>query len=165
MSIRQSRLCLGAVAMLASLFAASAQAQAQAQSGPPTGRLSCSIGSGLGPAIKSQRPLDCRFRPRRGPTQHYTGVIRQYGLDLGSIRGTMMAWHVYGPYARAPLGVLSGRYATSPAGGAAAGAALVGGDDGKVTLRPRLTQTPRGFNVAVGVTQFELTLKAPGRRR
>ncbi len=76
-----------------------------------------------------------------------------------------MAWHVYGPYARAPLGVLSGRYATSPAGGAAAGAALVGGDDGKVTLRPRLTQTPRGFNVAVGVTQFELTLKAPGRRR
>ena len=42
---------------------------------------------------------------------------------------------------------------------------LVGGDDGKVTLRPRLTQTPRGFNVAVGVTQFELTLKAPGRRR
>ncbi|WP_353182185.1 DUF992 domain-containing protein [Bosea sp. (in: a-proteobacteria)] len=163
MSIRHSRSCLSAAAVLACLLAA----PAQAQSGPPTGRLSCAIGTGLGAVIKSQRPLDCRFRPRRGPTQHYTGIVRQYGLDLGSIRGTTMGWHVYGPYARAPLGALNGRYAASGAAGAGtARAPLVGGANNKVTLQPRVVQTTRGgFNVAVGVTQFELTLKPPGRRR
>lgn len=162
MSIRYSRWCLGAAAAFACLSAASALAQ----SGPPTGRLSCSIGTALGASIKSQRPLDCRFRPRRGPTQHYTGIVRQFGLDLGTIRGTTMAWHVYGPYARAPLGALNGRYAaSSPPGAGTGGSALVGGEEDKVTLRPRVVQTTRGFNVAVGVTQFELTLAPAGRRR
>lgn len=162
MSIRHSRSCLGTAALAACLLAA----PAQAQSGPPTGRLSCVIGAGLGAIIKSQKPLECRFKPRRGPTQHYTGIVRQYGLDLGSIRGTTMAWHVYGPYARAPLGVLNGHYtASTPPGAAAAGAQLSGGEDGKVVLQPRVVQTTRGFNVAVGVTQFDLTLRPSGRRR
>lgn len=162
MDIRRSRSYLSAAAALLSLFAA----PAWAQSGPPTGRLSCSIGAGIGAIIKSQKPLDCRFRPRRGPTQHYTGVVRQFGLDLGSIRGTTMAWHVYGPYARAPLGALNGQYAASaPTGAGTGGSRLVGGEDGKVALQPRVVQTVRGFNVAVGVMQLELTLKPPGRRR
>lgn len=162
MDIRRSRSYLSAAAALLCLFAA----PAWAQSGPPTGRLSCSIGAGIGAIIKSQKPLDCRFRPRRGPTQHYTGVVRQFGLDLGSIRGTTMAWHVYGPYARAPLGALNGQYAASaPTGAGIGGSRLVGGEDGKVVLQPRVVQTVRGFNVAVGVMQFELTLRPPGRRR
>lgn len=163
MSMGHSRSCLNAAAVLACFLAAPA---AQAQSGPPTGRLSCAVGTGLGAVIKSQRPLDCRFRPRRGPAQHYTGIVRQYGLDLGSIRGTTMGWHVYGPYARAPLGALNGSYAASGAAAAGTGGArLVGGAGNRVALQPRVVQTARGFNLAVGVTQFELTLKPPGRRR
>lgn len=163
MSIRHSRSCLGAAAALACLFGWTAPASAQSGA-PPTGRLSCTIGAGFGAVVKSQRPLECRFRPRRGPIQHYTGIVRQFDLDLGSIRATAMAWHVYGPYARAPLGVLNGRYkAQAPAGGTG-GAPLVGGEDDKVTLQPRVIQTARGFNAAIGVTQFELTL-ATGRRR
>ncbi len=162
MSIRHSRSCLGAAALAACLSAAPARAQSE----PPTGRLSCAVGAGLGAVIKSQKPLDCRFRPRRGPTQHYTGVIRQYGLDLGSIRGTTMTWHVYGPYARAPLGALDGHYtASAPPAAGTGGTRLLGGKGGKVVLQPRVVQTPRGFNVAVGVSQFELTLRPPGRRR
>jgi hypothetical protein len=125
--------------------------------------LSCAIGAGFGGVVKAQKPIDCRFRPRRGPTQHYVGIVRRFGLDLGSIRPTTMAWHVYGPYARAPLGALNGRYAAVAAG--TTGSALVGGASNKVTLQPRVVQTTRGFNVAVGVTQFELTLAPPGRRR
>lgn len=99
--------------------------------------------------------------------QHYTGIVRQFGLDLGTIKPTTMTWHVYGPYARAPLGALNGNYVVqAPAAtGGAGGSPLVGGEDGKVTLQPRAVPTTRGFNVAVGVTQLELTLANAGRRR
>jgi len=168
MSIRHYTSCFGAAAALACLFG---PVPARAQSGPPTGRLSCTVGASFGTAVKTQKPLECRFRPRRGPMQYYTGIVRQFGLDLGSIRATTMSWHVYGPYARAPLGALNGRYAAQTAaaapGSGASSSPLIGGEDDKVSLQPRAIQTTRGFNVAGGVTQFELTLAAagPGRRR
>ncbi len=163
MSLGHSRSCLTALAF-AGLIGMHEPAAAQT-SGPPTGRLSCTVGAGFAAIAKSQKPLDCRFRPRRGPVQYYTGIVRQYGVDLGSIRGTRMAWHVYGPYARAPLGALSGSYTAPAPAATGAGSALVGGEGNKVTLQPRVAQTVRGFNAAVGVTQFELTLAGSGGRR
>ena len=163
MSLGHSRSCLTVLA-LAGFIGMHEPAAAQTP-GPPTGRLSCTVGAGFAAIAKSQKPLDCRFRPRRGPAQHYIGIVRQYGLDLGSIRGTRMAWHVYGPYARAPLGALNGSYAASAQAGAAGGSPLVGGEDNKVTLQPRVAQTLRGFNAAIGVTQSELILTRSGSRR
>lgn len=163
MSLGHSRSCLTALAF-AGLIGMHEPAAAQA-AGPPTGRLSCTVGAGFAAIAKAQKPLDCRFRPRRGPAQHYIGIVRQYGIDLGSIRGTRMAWHVYGPYARAPLGALNGSYTATAQTGAPGGSSLVGGEDNKVTLQPRVAQTVRGFNAAVGVTQFELTLSGSGGRR
>lgn len=165
MSIRQH--CLRAAACLtagAGLLAF--QPAAMAQSGPPAGRLSCSVAPGLGLVITSQRPMECRFTPRRGPVQRYLGVVRNFGLDLGTIRRSTMSWRVYGPYARAPLGVLSGQYvgvtAGASAGVGASGNLLVGGKDSSVTLQPLSLQSSRGVNVAIGVTGFELALR--GRR-
>lgn len=153
-------------AILASVLGALAfQAPASAQSGAPAGRLSCTVGPALGLVVTSQRPMDCRFTPRRGPVQNYIGVVRSFGLDLGTIRGSGMRWRVYGPYARAQIGALTGRYTgaavAASAGTGASGNLLVGGNHGDVTLQPFSLQGRRGINVAIGVTSFELTL---GRR-
>ncbi|PZN96394.1 MAG: DUF992 domain-containing protein [Hyphomicrobiales bacterium] len=140
-----------------------------AQSGAPTGRLTCNVGAGIGVVVTSQRPMNCTFAPRRGPSQRYVGVVRNFGLDLGTIRSSTMSWRVYGPYARAPLGALSGRYAgaTARASAGVGGSAnlLVGGNNDEVTLQPLSLQGSRGVNVALGVTRLELTLVRPGRRR
>lgn len=142
---------------------------ANAQSGAPSGRLSCNVGAGIGRVVTSQRPMECRFTPRRGPVQRYTGIVRNFGIDLGTIRSTTMSWRVYGPYARAPLGALSGRYVGATAGVSAgvgaSGNLLVGGEGNEVTLQPLSLQGSRGVNVALGVTGFELTAIPPRRRR
>lgn len=166
MPVRPSHL-RAAGCMLAVAGAMAFAPAVQAQSGPPTGRLTCNVGPGLGMIITSQRPMECRFTPRRGPVQRYLGVVRNFGLDLGSIRRTSMSWRVYGPYARAPKGVLNGRYAGVTAGASAgaggSGNILVGGRNNSVTLQPFSLQSSRGINIAIGVTGFELRQRGGGR--
>lgn len=167
MDIRHSRPALTAVVAAAGLLVSSAPSFAQ--SGPPAGRLTCNVGSGIGLVVTSQRPMNCTFAPRRGPPQRYVGIVRNFGLDLGSIRSSTMSWRVYGPYARAPLGALSGRYGGATAGASAGvgGSAnlLVGGNNNEVTLQPLSLQGSRGVNVAIGVTGFELSPMRSGGRR
>lgn len=165
MSSRQ--FCLRAATILAATTGLLAfQPAAMAQSGPPAGRLNCKVGPGLGLIVTSQRPMECRFTPRRGPAQRYFGVVRNFGLDVGTIRRSTMVWRVYGPYARAPLGALNGRYVGATAGASAgvgvSGNLLIGGRNNGVTLQPLSLQSSRGINVAVGVTGFDLALR--GRR-
>ena len=164
MSRGQSRSCLAALAV-AGLIGMHEPAAAQ-PSGPPTGRLSCTVGSNFAAIAKSQRPTECRFRPRRGPMQHYTGIVRSFSLDLGSVRTATMVWRVYGPYARAPLGALNGQYRSGVANApSTVGNALSGVKGNKATLLPLPLQGNRGINVAIGVTGLDLTLVPPGRRR
>jgi hypothetical protein len=143
-------------------------APALAQSDAPAGRLNCVVGSAIGLVVTSRRSMECRFTPRRGPVQRYVGTVRSFGLDLGTIRGSNMTWRVYGPYARAPRGALSGSYAGAQAGAAlgtgATGTILIGGADNEIRLQPLALQSSRGINVALGVTGFELSL-ARGRGR
>lgn len=157
----RSSLALAAFAGLAGL---SGPALAQS-SGPPTGRLSCTITGSPAPVVTTQKPMECRFRPRRGPVQLYTGVVRGFSLDLTSIRSAAMAWRVYGPYARAPLGALAGSFKSSGTGAGTGNHMLVGGTNDEATLLPLPFQGNRGINVAVGVTALDLTLVPPGRRR
>lgn len=153
---------IGAVAALAAAAGLSlAPAPAVAQSRAPAGRLTCTIGTGLGQAVATQRPLECRFRPRRGPLQTYAGIIRGFALDPKAVGRSLIAWRVYGPYARAPLGALNGRYARP----ANSNPSLVGGIDNDVRLEPRALPLQRGANVALGVTDFELNLTRAPRRR
>jgi len=157
----RSSLALTAFAGLACL---SGPALAQ-PSGPPTGRLSCTLSGPPAPIVTTQKPMECRFRPRRGPLQQYTGVVRGFSLDLASIRSAAMAWRVFGPYARAPLGALAGEYKASGTGAGTGGHLLTGGGSNEVTLQPLPFQGHRGINVATGVTALELTLVPPGKRR
>lgn len=65
MSLGHSRPCLTALALVG-LIGMHETAAAQ-PAGPPTGRLSCTVGNNFAAIAKSQRPTECRFRPRRGP--------------------------------------------------------------------------------------------------
>ena len=163
MSIRPLR--SGLLPVMAAAALLWLQAPAAAQPGAPSGRLSCHLSAGAGRAITSQRPTECRFTPRRGPVQRYNAVVRDFGIDLGSIRGTTMSWRVYGLYARAPLGALSGRYVRTTAAAGSGGNLLVGGRQNEVTLQPLSLQGARGVNIAIGVTGLELTLIHPRKRR
>ncbi|WP_420101873.1 DUF992 domain-containing protein [Bosea sp. (in: a-proteobacteria)] len=156
-----------AVAALAWLLASATTAFAQ--SGPPSGRLSCTIGPNAAAVTAGQRPMACRYHPRRGPIQYYTATVRKFGMDLGAMRGTRMSWRVFGPYARAPLGALSGPYQAGggrPGPDGSVGAPiLVGGKSGRVSLRSLAVQSLRGVNIAIGVSELELALNPPRRRR
>jgi len=162
MRIGPSRPHLSPLLALAVLLVLPTAAAAQS-GGAAAGRLSCSVGNALTPVTTTQKPMECQFRPRRGPVQLYTGVVHGFGLDLGPIRNATMAWRVYGPYARAPLGALSGSYKGTA--GASGGNVLTGGSDNAVTLRPLPFQGHRGVNAAIGVNSLELTLVQPSRRR
>lgn len=158
---RPAKIVAATAFCVAALSALSATA-ANAQSGAPAGRLSCHVGSKLSLIVTSQTPMECRFTPRRGPVQRYTGIVRNFGLDVGAFKRSSMAWRVFGPYARAPLGALAGTYvgasASASAGAGGAMNMLIGGVEKDVMLQPLSLQTLRGFNVAVGVTGLELTL-------
>lgn len=158
---------VAATASVAAIVAISGPAAAQA--GPPAGRLHCSVGSALGLIVTSQRPMECRFTPRRGPVQRYVGIVRNFGLDAGNFKRVSMHWQVYGPYARAPLGALNGQYVGATAGASAGvgatGNLLIGGTDNTVRLQPLSLQRARGVNVALGVTRLDLTLERRRGRR
>ncbi|MGO4171255.1 DUF992 domain-containing protein [Bosea sp. TAF32] len=158
----RSSLALAAFAGLACL---TSPASAQQPTGPSTGRLSCTLSSPPAATVTTQKPMECRFRPRRGPLQQYTGVVRGFSMDLASIRSAAMAWRVFGPYARAPLGALTGQYSASGTGAGTSGHVLNGGEKNQVTLQPLPFQGHRGINVSTGVTALELTLVPPGKRR
>ncbi|WP_069878379.1 DUF992 domain-containing protein [Bosea sp. BIWAKO-01] len=153
---------VAATAFCVAALSALTTTAANAQSGAPAGRLSCHVGGALSLIVTSQKPMECRFTPRRGPVQRYTGVVRSFGLDVGSFKRSSMGWRVFGPYARAPLGALAGTYVGASAGASAGTGGsvnmLIGGVEKDVTLQPLSLQTLRGFNVAVGVTGLELTL-------
>lgn len=156
-----SRIAVTALALAgAAILSASAQAQT---GGAPSGRLNCNIGAALGPVVTAQRPMNCRYIPRRGPMQRYSATVRSFAIDLGTIKAASMSWRVYGPYARASLGALEGQYGV-PAGSPQAGNPLIGGPDNEVRLLALPLQGSRGVNAAVGVTSVELKLRNASRR-
>lgn len=87
-------------------------------------------------------------------------MIRGFALDARTVGRSLLAWRVYGPYARAPLGVLNGPYARKQGE-----VALTGSVDNDVRLVPRALPLQRGANVALGVTAFELNLVRSPRKR
>ncbi len=143
---------------VAGLFAFAA-APAAAQSGVNIGTLTCNVSGGIGYIITSAKSMACTFSPAGGPPQHYSGVIRKFGLDIGVSGEAMMTWVVFAP-GNVSRGALQGSYAGASAevsAGLGLGAnALVGGFNGSIALQPLSIQGQTGLNVAAGVASLEL---------
>jgi Protein of unknown function (DUF992) len=132
---------------------------AEAQSGVNIGTLACNVSGGIGYIITSAKSMACTFTPAAGPPQHYSGVIRKFGLDIGVSGEALMTWVVFAP-GSVSRGALQGSYAGASAevsAGLGLGAnALVGGFNGSIALQPLSIQGQTGLNVAAGVASLEL---------
>ncbi|MBF9234300.1 DUF992 domain-containing protein [Microvirga alba] len=147
-----------ALAALA-LIASSGITEAQAQNRVRAGVLTCNVSGGVGLILGSQKGTACTFQPRRGRPEHYLGVIRKFGLDIGATSRGVLTWAVFSQGSAAP-GSLAGTYvgATAEATlGAGLGAnVLVGGSNRSIALQPISVTGQTGLNFALGVGDFEL---------
>jgi hypothetical protein len=145
---------------LAAVSIAPAAAQ---QPGVDLGTLDCAIGGGTGFIIGSKKDLHCTFTSANQTfaPENYFGVVSKWGIDIGSTDGAQMRWLVLAPSNNiyAP-GALAGDYVGASAeitASVGAGAnLLVGGLGNTFTLQPLSVQTQTGYDLALGVTRFQL---------
>jgi hypothetical protein len=123
------------------------------------GTLACSLSSGIGLVLGSQRNVNCDFSSSGALVEHYTGTMTRIGLDVGVTTGGAIIWAVFADTDRY-AGMLSGTYAgasgeVSIAAGLGANV-LVGGSNATVALQPVSVQGQVGLNIAAGVGALEL---------
>lgn len=128
--------------------------------GVKAGMLTCDVESGWGFVFGSSRDLKCTFAHSDHSTDHYSGKIRKFGVDLGYMAGGVMAWAVLAPTTNVGKGALAGDYGGATGGaavGVGAGAnVLVGGFKDSFTLQPVSMEGMTGLNVAGGIAQMSL---------
>lgn len=147
------------VAALA-LVALTGSTDAQAQSRTQIGVLTCNVTGGLSLILTSQKGTACTFDSQKGYSEHYLGVIRRFGLDVGATSAGVLTWAVLASGPTVP-GVLAGNY-VGPSAEATVGAGLganvlVGGSNQSVALQPLSVSGQTGLNLALGVGSFELS--------
>lgn len=132
---------------------------AYAQGGVQVGTLTCNAAGSVGFIFGSTNQLACTFSAP-GRTEHYSGQISKFGVDIGFTQGGVLVWTVFAPTAQIGPGSLAGTY-----GGATAGAtvgvggavnALIGGSNNTISLQPVSFQGNTGLNVAAGIASMTL---------
>ncbi len=141
---------------LATVLAMSAAAQ---PSRVQVGTLECSMSSGVGLVVASQRNVSCYFKVGGAVVESYTGTMTRVGLDVGFTTGGAIIWAVFADTSRR-AGMLNGSYAGASAEmsiAAGLGAnVLVGGSNQTVALQPVSVQGQTGLDIAAGVGSLEL---------
>lgn len=124
------------------------------------GVLTCQVAGGVGFVFGSSKGLDCTFNGANGGTEHYSGSIDKYGLDLGVTGKTVIVWTVLAPSADVPVGALAGNYggvsAEATVGLGVGANALLGGSKDSIALQPISVQGQEGLNIAVGIAELRL---------
>src|SRR5476651_2497734 len=92
---------------------------AKADTAVKVGVLTCNVDSGWGFVFGSSRSLKCTYAGKPGVSEHYTGTISKFGVDIGYLQSAVMVWAVVAPAADVAPGALAGDY-----GGATAGASV-----------------------------------------
>src|SRR5471032_3253812 len=106
---KKFRLMMGAAALAAGALAFSGTADA-APHGVKVGTLTCNVASGWGFVFGSSKDLHCTFRPNSHTSEHYTGSISKFGVDIGYTEGGVLVWGVFAPTSDMGKGALSGDY-------------------------------------------------------
>ena len=129
--------------------------------GVKIGMLSCDVGGGVGYVLGSAKNLDCTFSSTKGKQDHYTGVIRKMGVDLGFTTQGRLAWAVFAPTAGYHRGSLGGLYQGATAEATVfAGIGtniLVGGTSGSIQLQTISVTGQLGLNLAATGTSITQT--------
>ncbi|HUB97902.1 MAG TPA: DUF992 domain-containing protein, partial [Stellaceae bacterium] len=85
-------LTVGAAVLALGTLASAPQAFADA--GVKVGVLSCNVASGFGFIFGSSRAVNCSFSASSNMTEHYTGDISKFGVDIGYVQSAVMVWAV-----------------------------------------------------------------------
>lgn len=130
------------------------------EGGVKAGMLTCQVASGWGLVFGSSKDLKCTFSAKPGVSEHYTGTIGKFGVDIGYTDATVIAWTVLAPSTDVSPGALAGTY-TGATGAAAVGGGvganvLVGGGSRSISLQPVSFQAGTGLNVAGGIALITL---------
>jgi Protein of unknown function (DUF992) len=157
----QSKICLAIGAAVIAVGAMIAGTPGQAQSsGVKVGVLTCNVDSGWGFVFGSSRSLKCTYAGKPGVSEHYTGTISKFGVDIGYLQSAVMVWAVVAPAADVAPGALAGDYGGATAGasvGVGAGAnVLIGGSTKQIALQPVSIEGNAGLNVAAGIAAVSL---------
>jgi hypothetical protein len=154
-----SRKFLSAAVVAAAAVALAAPASA-AQGGVKVGTLTCNVASGWGFVFGSSKDIRCNYRPSKRHSEHYSGSIDKFGVDIGYTEGGVMVWAVIAPTSDVRAGALEGSYAGVTAGASvgvgASANALIGGFDKSITLQPLSIEGNTGLNVAAGIGALHL---------
>jgi hypothetical protein len=145
-----------AAAALAALAASPATAQpARIQ----VGSLNCSLSSGVGLVVGSQRNVACIFHSDNAPDETYAGTMTRIGLDIGATSGGKIVWAVFATTNRY-AGMLDGTYVGPTAEATIAvglGAnVLIGGSNRSVALQPLSVQGQVGIDIGAGIGKLYL---------
>jgi len=124
------------------------------------GVLTCAAGPKVGLLITSKQKISCSFQPDSHEAEHYSGSIREFGLDIGVTAASVIVWAVLAAQSDYQPGSLAGTYVGVSAEqtvilGLGANV-LVGGSDSSVALQPLSIQGQAGLNLAIGVSRMEL---------
>lgn len=128
------------------------------------GMLSCEVVGGVGFIVGSSRDLSCVFRSAgSSPPEYYSGSINRFGIDIGSVKYTGIAWAVLAPTGSVKRGALQGGYvgasAEATAGVGVGANALIGGFGRSIVLNPISVQAQTGLNLAAGIAGLSLTAR------
>lgn len=124
------------------------------------GVLTCAAGPKIGLLITSKQKISCSFQPDAHEGEHYSGTIREYGLDIGVTAASVIVWAVFASQSDYVPGSLAGTYVGVSAEqtiilGLGANL-LVGGSEDSLALQPLSVQGQAGLNLAIGVSKLEL---------
>lgn len=132
------------------------------------GYLDCHVSGGVGYVLGSAKETNCVFKSTMGgsePLDHYTGVIRKMGVDLGFTTEGRIIWAVFAPTAGYHHGSLSGLYqglsAQATVGLGVGVNVLTGGTAGSIQLQTVSVEGLKGLNVAATGTSMTLTPATP----
>ncbi|WP_420962488.1 DUF992 domain-containing protein [Brucella sp. IR073] len=128
------------------------------------GYLDCHVAGGVGYVLGSAKEMDCVFKSTMGgaePLDHYNGVIRKMGVDLGFTTEGRIIWAVFAPTAGYHHGSLAGLYqglSVQATVGLGVGVnVLTGGTAGSIQLQTVSVEGLKGLNAAATGTSVTLT--------
>ncbi len=150
-----------ASAIVAAVLAMAAKPAGAQPSRIQVGTLECSLSSGVGLIVGSQRNVNCNFKPDNGPPEMYTGTMTKIGLDIGVTSASVIVWTVFtgtNRYSGMLTGTYTGAQAEATVGAGLGANVLVGGSNRSVALQPLSFQGQIGLDVAAGIGSLELHL-------
>jgi hypothetical protein len=141
-------------------FAAPVLAQ-NTEAGVKAGVLKCHVASGFGFVFGSSKDLNCIYSPDNAKdSQHYTGKIKTFGVDIGYTESGVIIWFVFAPTNDVDRGALQGKYVGVTAEvtlGAGLGANVLIGGGNSIALQPLSISGQQGLNIAGGIGAVTLT--------